>query len=246
MPEYFDDQKDSIYHWSSPLYCDITNVVKLEKPIHISEFNSFIKISRQSGITPVFGEDFDKLKDVISKKNPIPDFLRLSIASNLPLSEINDNNWYKLSNEYRRTFLLETQFRTFYVNRLLRYLSDIKSIYEECDCIKGNNPITFVDNVILFHKKYLPVEVKLLVNATSNINHQLRQYCDDDEIIIDKRNNRRIAKIRIYNNRVLVIDTEALYMYKAEQDILMTIFDLDNLMDNKSLKEIEKKILKAL
>ncbi|MDE5819288.1 MAG: hypothetical protein K2N41_03950 [Lachnospiraceae bacterium] len=246
LPEYFEDQKDTLYHWNSPLYCDITNVVKFVNPIHISEFNGFIMVSRQSGITPVFGENFDRLKKVISKKNSIPQFLRLSKASSLPLSKIDDNNWYQLSNKYRRSFMLETQFRTFYVNRLLRYLSDIKSIYKECDCIKRNKPITFVDNVILFHKKYLPVEVKLLVSATPNINQQLSQYCDDDEIIIDKKNNRRVAKTKIYNNRVLVIDTEAIYMYKAEQDILMTIFDLDYLTDHRTLMVVEEKILEVL
>ena len=246
LPEYCDDQKETVYHWNSPIYCDIVNVVKLRNPIHISEFNSFITVSRQSGITPVFGEEFEKLKCLISKMNTIPEFLRLSISSSLPLSKINDSNWYKLSNEYRRSFMLEVQFRIFYVNILLRCLSDIKSIYKECDCIKGDNPITFVDNVILFRKKYLPVEVKLLVSATSNINQQLCQYCNDDEIIIDKRNNRRITKAKIYSDRVLVIDTEALYIYKAEKDILIPIFELDNLTDDKIIKEVKESIFESL
>ena len=129
---------------------------------------------------------------------------------------------------------------------LLRYLSDIKKIYKECACIKGNNPTSFVDNVILFCKKYLPVEVKLLVRATLNINHQLCKYCDDDQIIIDKKANRRIAKEKIYSNRVLVIDTEAIYIYKFENDILMKIYDLDNLNDEENLKEIKETIYRVL
>lgn len=200
-PEYYFVNDNEIkLHWSSRIYAEMNEIYLLENPIDISEFNNFIFISRQSGITPVFGSDFDCLKKIIKSKNSIPDYFEKSTAALLPLTKITDDNWFKLSNEYRRSFMLETQFRNFYVNYLLRELSDIKTIYRECRCKKNNIPDSFVDNVILFNKKYLPVEVKLSVPCQANINAQVEKYCQDDCIIIDNKANRIVNKDKIYLN----------------------------------------------
>ncbi len=58
FPEYNDDDTD-IYHWSSRIYACMDKICVLEQPIDISEFNNQIFISRQSGITPILGDDFE-------------------------------------------------------------------------------------------------------------------------------------------------------------------------------------------
>ena len=109
----------------------------LEKPIDISEFNSVITVSRQSSITPVFGDQYNFLKSLIFQKNSIiEDYFINSIAEPVPLARVNDNNWLEVLNRYRRSFFLEIQFRTYYVDRLLILLGDNKTIYRECTCIK--------------------------------------------------------------------------------------------------------------
>ena len=118
-------------HWKGRIYASILDVFTLEKPIDISEFNSFILVSRQSSITGIFGNDYDRLKQIIMSKNNCPKYLTNSKSTPLPLKEINDNNWLELSNLYRRQFFLEKQFRTFYVDYFLKQISDDKKIYME-------------------------------------------------------------------------------------------------------------------
>lgn len=61
-PEVYEDDEDFIAHWKSRIYAYINNLWLLPKPVDISEFRSFLKVSRQSSITPVLGNDFVSLK----------------------------------------------------------------------------------------------------------------------------------------------------------------------------------------
>ena len=60
---------DPLIHSKSNIFCDIDNLFLLDNPIDISEFNSFIMISRQGGITPIFGSAYERLKEIICEKN---------------------------------------------------------------------------------------------------------------------------------------------------------------------------------
>ncbi|EJN94878.1 hypothetical protein ACVRW7_07545 [Streptococcus ratti] len=149
------------FHWGSNIYSGIDNVKVLRNPIAIDDFREFIHISRQSGITPVLGMEFSELKNLICRKNQGLSTLLSVEASPFPMKSINQENWLEMGNMYRRQFFLEYQFRVFYVDYLLKELSDIKTIYKECACYKSSENVKFVDNVIKIAGLYLPVEVKL-------------------------------------------------------------------------------------
>ena len=160
----FVEDVDPLLHSKSRVFCDIDQLFLLERPIDISEFNEFIKISRMSGITPVFGSAYDKLKQMISEMNKVPQYFEYSYSTPFPHMLVNRENWMKLGLEYRNSFTLEIQFRQCYVDYLLKEIGDQKTIYMECPCYKGSDPITYVDNVIRINNKLLPVEVKLTLN----------------------------------------------------------------------------------
>ena len=125
-----ESNNNNFNHWKGRIYAPINSFFLLQKPIDISEFNSFIKVSRQSGITPVIGEQFDNLKAIILKKNHIVErFFENSKADPVPLKDINDSNWIRIGNKYRRSFFLEEQFREYYVNWLLKYLLCEKLVF---------------------------------------------------------------------------------------------------------------------
>ena len=46
-------------HWRSNIYAPIDDIFLLENLVDISEFSIELEVSRQSSITPVFGEKFD-------------------------------------------------------------------------------------------------------------------------------------------------------------------------------------------
>lgn len=246
-PEYIDNDyaDDSLYHWGSRIYCDM-EVFVLDVPVDISEFNDFIFVSRQSGITPIFGKEFIKLKNLIASKNETPEYFLNSVSVPLPLTKINSKNWLEITEEYRRSFILESQFRSYYVDYLLSAISDRKSIYKECRCVKQGNPNTFADNVIYLNGKYVPVEVKLSVQAEPNIKGQVENYCYTDEIYIDSKRNRKIFPEQIYNKNVIVIDTDDVYVFNINKYKLKHILSLNELSSLSDVQKLKLAVIREL
>lgn len=84
------------------IYAPIDDIFLLENLIDISEFSAEIKVSRQSSITPVFGEKFDFLKKLVVKKNGIVEkYFIDSVAEPMPLHRLNDDNWLNIVNCHR-------------------------------------------------------------------------------------------------------------------------------------------------
>ena len=74
--ENYQDDDTMPFHCDSKLYTHIDSICLLENPIDISEFNSFISITRGGAITGVFGDEFIKLRQVIESKNLLPRYVK--------------------------------------------------------------------------------------------------------------------------------------------------------------------------
>lgn len=233
-------------HYKSRVFCEIDRLFLLENPIDISEFNSFIKINSMGAITPVFGREYERLKDLISQNNQVPYYFINSFSTPFPHNVVNRHNWMKLGQEYRLSFTLEIQFRQCYVNYLLKELGDQKTIYMECPCYKGSNPITYVDNVIRIGRKLLPVEVKLNIELENDLKGQCEQYCRLDKLVLDK-NTMRIARMEnVINDQVLVIDTYAVYMFHSDTRNLELLYDLGDLRTEEDICFLRKLVLNKI
>lgn len=245
--ENYQDDDSVPFHWNSRLYAHIDSICVLDNPIDISEFNSFILVTRGAAITGVFGEEFIKLRSIIAKKNRLPRYVLESVSIPLPLNKINKNNWIEVAGKYRRSFFLEVQFRSFYVNYLLELLGDTKRNYRECRCQKATNPDSFIDNVIKYKGKYLSVEIKLDVNAEQNLIGQVRKYCNVDRcFLLGKNKELPIDSSTMWSNNCLIIDTFNIYMYNDVAQKIEPIFDLDNLTCVADIYKIKKGIDKGL
>lgn len=244
-PLYDDGMATKEYnHFKGRIFAPIDSIFLLHNPIDISEFNDFINISRQSAITPVFGERFDKLKSIVLKRNSVVElYFENSKADPVPLKDINETNWIRIANKYRRSFFLEEQFREYYVNWFLRDLGDKKTFFRECTCFKGDKPKTFIDNIIIFQHKFLPVEVKLSVSFEKDIISQLQQYCNLDKV---KLNKNKTIESDLYDNNVLVIDTEMIYLFNNITKELSTIFQLDKLNSKEDIDLLKESLVTNL
>ena len=245
---YDSDMAERNLHWHSPIYALIDDIFILQNPVYINEFNSFITIARQSAITPVFGESFNKLKSLIIGKNSVKAYFKNSAAAGVTLRDINQNNWISIASEYRRCFFLEEQFRSFFVNYLLKELGDIKTIYKECACYRDGGPVSYVDNVILFNDKYLPVEVKLNISAEQDLKGQVSKYCHLHELTLStNKGSKQDADVeKIYNDHVLIVDTNAVYIYTDSKNLIQELFNLDDLKSMDDIKIIAAKICGGL
>ena len=233
-------------HWHSNIYALVNEICILDNPVNISEFRDFLFISRQSTITPVFSDSFDKLKDLmLSKNNNLLEYLLNSRSVDILLKGINSNNWLQIAQESRYKFFLEIQFRKFFVDYLLKELSDIKTIYKECPCYKDKSIVSYVDNIILFNGRYLPVEVKLNINLEENIIPQLTKYCNLSKLILDK--NKKFADLeKIYSDNALIIDRDGIYLYTDSAKNIIKIFTLEDLRDFQDIKNLRQIIINLL
>ena len=237
---YDDENIDPILHWGNRIYADITDVVILENPIDISEFRDYLKISRQSGITMIPYKEFEQLKSlIISKNENIPNYFRKSIIGNLALIHINSDNFLTVTKEYRRRFLLEAEFRSYYVDFLLKFLFG-KSVYSECTCHTNNSKVMYyVDNVFVNNDKYLMLEIKLNIDNEKNLVSQLEQYTNS--IRMDLTKKRSIDNYE--RNYMYVIDTRYIYKYLHKTKTFYKLVNLDNLGTMDDLIELKEKFI---
>ncbi|MBO5569252.1 MAG: hypothetical protein J6A79_10035 [Clostridia bacterium] len=247
-PEYAetDSLLESILHWRSRNYSAIDNILILEHPLDISSFREYIYISRGSATTPLFDKEFSHLRCDISKENALPAYVMDAVARPLPLRTINKDNWIEVSNDYRRCFILEKQFRQFYVDYLLRDIGDQKRFFTECRCQRADINDSFMDYVMLFNGKYIPVEVKLAVSAEPNIIGQVSKYVHNSRVFLTDDGSRCAAEPDFHNGKVLVIDTDKLYMYDATTNSVIEIYDLGQLTSKGELQAVKRAIASHL
>lgn len=243
---YHHSEAGDLNHWKSPIYAEIDRVATLENPLHVSNFRDVVSLTRGGAITPVFGREFDVVRDRIVAKNQVPSFFTDCSAKPLPLREITSTNWMSISGKYRRSFILEQEFRACYVDYLLQGISDDGKLYRECrtkKTVRGKNKIGFVDNVIMFDGRYLPVEVKLNIDAEKDLPSQCEQYCHVSNLLLT--DDVSVPRRKTYCENVLVIDTDRIYLYTSKTKSIDAILSLDGL-EQESLPKIKKIIVEAI
>ena len=241
-PEYVesDDVIDNILHWRARTYAEIDNIQILRNPIDISAFRDYIMISRGSAITPLFDHEFDRLRKDIGKDNHVPEYVKNAVARPIPLRLINHRNWIELSNEYRRCFILEKQFRKFYVDYLLREIGDQKRFFTECRCQRASMNDSYMDYVMRFDGKYIPVETKLSVSAEPDIVGQVNKYVFNSRVFLTVDEIRFVTGEDFHRGKVLIIDTEKMYMFDASTNRVYEILDLDNITSRADLDQVKQ------
>jgi hypothetical protein len=80
----FDENK----HFKGTIYAPLTSIVVFERPVSSDEFKSFLKIG-QNTITPVYGNQFNELKKLLSERNKIPTILESAVPGDLSFRDVN-------------------------------------------------------------------------------------------------------------------------------------------------------------
>ena len=243
-PEIIKDDRENL-HWRGDVYAKVSDYALLKNPVSKNVFEQYIKLAQQRTITPVLGEDFENLKNLILKDNDVP-YLKTAHAVPVPLKDISPKNWLSVSYDYRRRFYLEMQFRKFYADYFLKALGDRRSLFSECVCYKNGKRSGYADNCILFHGKYISVEIKLNINTEKDLSGQLEKYCHTERIKLSK--DKEVGSDMVYQNNALVLDVNGLYIYDCELSNLRKIENLDNIKceyDIRKLRETVKSVLEV-
>ncbi|GEM_PF-402025 len=230
-------------HYSSRIFCDVDDLYLLDTPIDISEFNSFITINALSAVTPLYGDTYEHLKELVMQKNDVPEYFVKNHSTPFPHNLVTAETWMKLGLDYRFSFILESQFRQCYVNYLLQEISGQKTLYKECACYKTAKPVTFVDNVIKINGRLLPVEVKLNTASEHNLPKQCEQYCNLNRLVLDTKKGREADMDKVIRDKVLVIDTFAVSVFNLSDRTVRTIYDLIELKTRDDIRILRDTII---
>ncbi len=229
IPTKEDDNPFEGQHWRGRIYADVGDIFILDAPIDISEFNDFILISRQSAITRLPHKQYIKLREVVALKNVIlPEYYLHSSIGDFTLANITKENFLEETRPYRRRFLLEIDYRAYFVDFLLKSISG-RIFYRECACYNKQNPVSFVDNVFKYNEKFYLLEVKLNIHIEKDLIGQLRKYITSEYVYLD---NKHLNKLENFEREFMfVIDTEAIYKYTYSRNVIEVLVRLDD-MDN--------------
>ena len=224
-----EDELEFQQHWSGRVYADVKDIYLLETPIDISEFNSFILISRQSAITPLPSKEFEDLKSLVKSKNPnVPAWFCESMIGDNMLSKVCPNNFLEITASYRKRFPLEINFRSYYVDYFIKTLSG-KNVYRECQCHTAQTPLARVDNIFEFGGKKILLEVKLNIALEDDLISQLNQYVYADYICLSNANVPNSTTADFEKDYMFVIDVYSMYKYDVKSQKLTKMFDLDEI-----------------
>ena len=241
-PEIIKDDRENL-HWRGDIYAKVSDYALLKNPVSKNVFEQYIKLAQQRTITPVLGEDFENLKKLILRDNDVT-YLEYSHAVPMPIKDISPKNWLSVSYDYRRRFYLEMQFRKFYADYFLKTLSDRRSIFSECVCYKGGKMSGYTDNVIIINGKYIPVEIKLNIKAEKDLIGQLEKYCHTERIKLNKE--KEIDSSALYQDVVIVLDVNGLYIYNHESRDIKMLEKLDNVKCEYDIRKLKETVLRIL
>ena len=225
------------YNFQTQTGAVISDIHILENPLPSSKFTHFLRIS-QGGITPVWGEWYEKIKQMIIDTNDnLPEYFLDSASMTDEQANINDNNWLEVNRKLNFNYRKEEAFRTFYVDYLLKDISDDATFYTECACYKeGLKSPSYADYFISIGGKWLPVETKIDINVEKDIDAQVSKYCDLTEVILDPLKGEGADPDYLIQTKVLIIDEREIQIYDhvSEQR-----FELAKLKDIRTLNDIQ-------
>ena len=143
----------------------------------------------------------------------------------------------EITKAYRTRFLLESNFRSYYVDNFLKILSG-KKVYRECQCYTKQTPLARVDNVFEFNGKKILLEVKLNILLEKDIIAQLKQYINAEYLYLTNDYTKRVTDFeRTY---MYIIDVFGFYKFLPNENKIIKLFDLDEL---KKVEDIVQKLL---
>ncbi len=211
----------------------------LKNPIDKSRFDKKIQIIRQGTFTTIGSEEYKLLFNMLDE-NTKDRFADYNICP-FPYSKITLKNYLSLNQKYNRNYQDEASFRSYFVDYLLKDLSDDRVIFSECRCRKGGKT-NYIDNVIKINGVYIPVEVKLNINAERDICDQVSKYCKVDDVWTSEDID---LKKQYHNKKCLIIDNiNGIYVYDSKiKSKIKQIMSIDGINTKANIYVLKRKII---
>jgi hypothetical protein len=155
-------EHDSTRHWRSNIYAPLCREYVFSYPLPDDRFRSVLTLSPGGALTPVHGQAFVELRQLLAESNHLPDYLSAAVPGGVSFRDIDKTNWMEVARSTSARFIDESQLRAFLLDYLVHDLKDARSaVYEECRCPCVAGHAGFADYFVRVNDQWFPVEAKL-------------------------------------------------------------------------------------
>jgi len=205
---YHDEDK----HFKGTIYAPLGEVFISPNPVF--DFGDIIRIG-QNTTTPVFGREFEKLKERTALHNQLPEILIRTKPGDLSFRNVDVINWPDICCKIETKFVDEAQIRAYLIDHILNEVKDNRSpLLLECDCFRDRLRTGIADYFIRVSGQWIPVEAKLNVLVEENLSGQIEKY----NHIQSFQSTKGIYKGQLFNTTdsgfCLIIDQSGVFFTK--------------------------------
>jgi hypothetical protein len=208
-----DPDRDRERHWRSNIYATIDRPHVFARPLPDAVFRSHVTISPGGAITPLHGQSFETIKELLLAKNRLPHYLMDARPGGISFRDVNPSTWLEIACSSEARFIDESQLRAYLLNFLLEELKDPRTpVYEECRCARDGQHPSFADYFVRVNGRWMPVEAKLNVRAERDLAGQIAKYVGLNEFVPTRGTHAGKVIEASVGSTCLVADAEGLYL----------------------------------
>lgn len=214
-PSEYDD--DALIHIRGRIFAPLRRVHIFQSPLSLDHFADCVKITPAGTLTPLYGHQFEAIKERLAERNVLPQFLQTASARQLDFRRIDQTNWRQVACAPGIKFIDEAQIREYLLNYLLAELKDDETpLLQECRCSRQGHSTGFADYFISIYGRWIPVEAKLSVLSESDIIKQVGKYIHVDSFTPTKGVRNKTYSVAD-SSICLVIDHLGIYLISERQ-----------------------------
>lgn len=174
-PAIYERPAGKASHFRGRSFAPFRKVVRFTPPLE--EFAAAVTIKRGVALTPVEGQHFDTLKDLLKQQQRLPPFFEAARPGGTDFGGTTAETWRHIACAEDKRFSDEAQVRAYLIDYLLDEIKDPATPrYEECPCFRGGERIGIADYFVQLGGQWMPVEAKLNIYAERDLPAQLRRY----------------------------------------------------------------------
>jgi len=234
-------------HFKGTIYAPLEEVYIFSRPT--LDFSDIIKIG-QNTTTPVFGQEFEKLKARAAIHNKLPDILINTKPGSFSFRNVDSTNWPDICCKRETKFVDEAQIRAYLIDYILAEVKDDRSpLLLECDCFRGGLRTGTLDYFVCVSGQWIPVEAKLNVLVEENLIDQIEKYIHIQSFQPTKGIHKGQLFKTVDSSICLIIDQSGIFFTKdghfVDCDIQNPNFRREDI-DHTSISEIRDSIISLL
>lgn len=208
-------------HFRSRIFVPFHKAHVFDAPLGGEQLKQHVKVNTGGSVTPLLGEDFERVKQELARRNDLPEYLVNARPGGRGFRNISRETWRDISCASSQRFIDESQIRVYLLDYLLDELKDHGTpLLQECDCSRAGRRTGRADYFIQVGTIWVAVEAKLNILCERDLLGQLAKYTNIQSFQ-PQRGQYRGRQFTVTSSTLcLVADQAGLYLVDDDNYVL--------------------------